>query len=772
MIQVLLVEDSPADALLVQHTLEQAPGVGFAVAHVGRLSDALKRLKEGPFDVVLLDLGLPDSDGLDTFFRMHDAAPYVPVVIMSGQGDEQTAITAVQNGAQDYLLKGRMTGGGLNRAMRYGIERNRIKQQLRAAHETLQLLFKHSPAVVYAIRVEGDRLIPYVVSDNIVELLGSTVEDALHAGWWLEQIHPDDQAHAIASLATTMTQGSTCTEYRMRSKLGAYRWLSDSRKLVTTAHGRPTEMVGVWTDITAGKRTEEAFRLQARVLESMVEGVAVFDGRRRLIVTNPAFDRMFGYERGELVFQDAAVLNDLPPLEYERLDAEIVDAVKERGSWSGELRNRKKDGTRFLTRARASALDVSEHERVTVVVMEDITEHKQLEEHLRQAQKMDAIGRLAGGIAHDFNNILGCIIGYTDLMAAQILPGDSIRNYLEEVITASQRAKELVRQILTFSRQQVVERRRMRLQPVITEALKLARASLPSTIEILETIDADVPAVMADPTQIHQIIMNLAANAAHAMSGYRGELKVALSATHVDADLARTVPNARVGPYACLSVSDTGRGMDADIQRRIFEPFFTTKSPGEGTGLGLSVVHGIMHSHHGAIAVSSETGRGTTFTLYFPADLATAPEVTRRIGALVHGNGEHVLLVDDDRALASLGKKMLECCGYRATAYSSALEALAAFRAAPDRFDLVITDLTMPEVTGTELASELLRIRPSLPIVLATGFDDRMTGARASAEGIRGFLLKPVTARSLAEAVHGALDPTRSIAAPNVLRRA
>ena len=756
---------------MVQHTLQRAAEVSFAVVHVSQLSDAFKRLKEQPFEVVLLDLGLPDSTGLETFFKMHAEAPSVPVVILSGLADEQIAIKAVQAGAQDYLLKGRVAGGFLGRAIRYAIERNRSEQELHAAHARLRLLLTYSPAVIYALRLEEGKAIPYVVSEHIMELLGFSVEEALGVDWWADQLHPDDREHASAGLKDAMTQGTSCTEYRMRHKHGAYHWLSDNRRLIKDAHGRPTELLGVWTDISERKRAEETLRLQARVLESMVEGVAAFDHQRRIIITNPAFDRMFGYERSELIGRDATVLNDLPPLENERFVEEIFETVQERGSWSGEIHNRKKEGEPFLTCAQLSALDVTERERIVVVVAEDITERKQLEEHLRQTQKMDAIGQLAGGIAHDFNNILGCIIGYTDLMASKVPATDSMRDHLEEVIKASQRAKELVLQILTFSRQQVVERRRIRLQPVIKEALKFARASLPSTIDIQDHAVGDVPTVRADPTQIHQIIMNLATNAAHAMNGRGGELRIALTEVTVDADMARALPGVRVGQYARLSVSDTGRGMDAAVRQRIFEPFFTTKAPGEGTGLGLSVVHGIMDSHHGAITVSSEPGAGTTFTLYFPADAAATPEVTRRIGALVHGNGEHILFVDDDRSLASLGKKLLEYCGYHATTFTSALEALAAFRSEPGRYDVVITDLTMPDVTGTALASELIRIRPDVPVILATGFARLTTEEAAAAPGIRGLLMKPVTARSLADAVHRALEPRVLIHASNSAAR-
>ena len=394
-----------------------------------------------------------------------------------------------------------------------------------------------------------------------------------------------------------------------------------------------------------------------------------------------------------------------------------------------------------------------------VTIIEDITERRNLEEQFRQAQKMEAIGQLAGGMAHDFNNILGCIMGYAELVATEMSASDPMRENLDEVIKASQRAKELVLQILTFSRQQVVERRPMSLLPVVKEALKFVRALLPSTIDIEEHLDVDVPAVLADSTQIHQIIMNLATNAAHAMKDRGGRLKIELSAMSLDASMARTVSNLRAGRYVRLSVSDSGCGMNAAIQQHIFEPFFTTKAPGEGTGLGLSVVHGIMSSHGGAITVSSAPDTGTTFTLYFPAGGTAAPAIVSRPSTSVRGHGEHILFVDDEPALASLGKKVLEQGGYRVTACTSPLEALAAFRSEPDGYDLVITDLTMPNLTGTALAGELLKLRADVPIILTTGFGRLMSQDQAFALGIRGLLRKPVAAATLIDGVHRALEP-------------
>lgn len=388
---------------------------------------------------------------------------------------------------------------------------------------------------------------------------------------------------------------------------------------------------------------------------------------------------------------------------------------------------------------------------------EERAQRKQLDDHLRQAQKMEAIGQLAGGIAHDFNNILGCIVGYTELALLEASNPMAVEENLEEVLKASQRAKELVLQILTFSRQQEQERKPIRLQPVIKEALKLLRASLPSTIEVHSDIATDYAAVLADGTQIHQVIMNLATNAAHAMSGRPGQLRVSLTTADLRDNAGAVHADLRAGRYFKLSVSDTGCGMDASTLQRIFEPFFTTKPPGEGTGLGLAVVHGIMKSHDGAITVESQPGKGTTFHLYFPVYGGAASETQLQTGSVPGGQGQRVLFIDDEPPLAFLGRKLLERAGYTVTIQTNSVEALAAFRSNPAAYDLVITDLTMPNLTGADLASELLKLRPNLPIVLTTGFTGAMNSAKAQALGVRELVLKPLNGRSLAEAAHRAL---------------
>ena len=389
---------------------------------------------------------------------------------------------------------------------------------------------------------------------------------------------------------------------------------------------------------------------------------------------------------------------------------------------------------------------------------EDITERRKLEDQFRQSQKLEAIGTLAGGIAHDFNNILGAIIGYTELIKMSLVgKNEAAIGHLDAVLQASRRAVSLVRQILTFSRQEDHGRIPVQLGHVVDEPLKLLRATLPATIRLEEAFADDLPTVLADPTQIHQIVMNLGTNAAHAMNDRPGRLRVMLEKVVIDEQMAKGNASLHPGLYARLTVSDTGSGMNAETVQRIFEPFFTTKPPGEGTGLGLSVVHGIMRNHEGAVTVYSQPGEGTVFHMYFPAYAHDASDAVARPAEVPKGSGERILFVDDEKPLALLGQSLLESLGYVVMAGTQVQEMLARVKADPAGFDLIVTDLAMPEMTGTEFAAQILKIRPDLPIILATGYTASLTFERAQALGIRELLIKPLTRESLGLAVQRAL---------------
>ena len=385
-------------------------------------------------------------------------------------------------------------------------------------------------------------------------------------------------------------------------------------------------------------------------------------------------------------------------------------------------------------------------------------EKKDLEIQLVQAQKMESLGTLAGGIAHDFNNILSPVIGYTEMMLSDIPEASLHQKYLFSILKATNRARDLVQQILTFSRQTKPERKSLKIQTVIKEALKLLRSSLPATIEIRQTIGDGYGQVKADPTQIHQMIMNLGTNAYHAMREGGGVLEVVLDEIKIGQDNQAAYPTLAIGSYLHLKVRDTGHGIDSADTKRIFDPYFTTKKAGEGTGLGLSLVDGIVKDHSGYITVQSVVGKGTVFHIYFPR-IVTATSVPVAESRSISPRGdEHILLVDDEPQLLQMEQQLLENLGYRVTPQSSGLEALKLFNEAPDRYDIVITDMTMPHLTGDKLSEKLIDIRPDIPVILCSGFSELNIKKEMLSPGVRAFIVKPVAMNQMATTLRSVLD--------------
>jgi len=390
-------------------------------------------------------------------------------------------------------------------------------------------------------------------------------------------------------------------------------------------------------------------------------------------------------------------------------------------------------------------------------VLRDITEFKKMEAQVQQSQKMESIGTLAGGIAHDFNNILFPILGHTQMLMDDIPDDSPFKESLKEIYVSALRAKDLVQQILAFSRQESSELKLMKMQPIIKEALKLIRSTIPTTISINQNIQPDCGAVKANPTQVHQIVMNLATNAYHAMENNGGELKVSLKAVELSQqDLIHT--DLTPGKYACMTISDTGIGITKDVIDKIFEPFFTTKEKGKGTGMGLSVVHGIIKTMSGEIVVDSELGKGTEFHVYLPIAESAFKIEESQIKEPIRGGDERILLVDDEEVILKMETQALERLGYQITSRASSIDALEAFKANPNKFDLVITDMAMPNLTGDKLAVELIKIRPDIPILLCTGFSEAITEEKIKSMGIKDLLLKPIIIKDLARKIREVLD--------------
>ena len=516
--------------------------------------------------------------------------------------------------------------------------------------------------------------------------------------------------------------------------------------------------IGFVQDISLRKKNEEELETMSYALEQSANGVLITDTQGNIEYVNPTFTQTTGYTAEEVMGKNPRFLKSgkTPLEEYKKL----WTSIKAGGKWHGEFHNRKKDGTLYWESASISAVkDKAGQISHFLAIKEDITERKleeekraQLEEQLRQAQKMETMGRLAGGIAHDFNNILQAIHGYVDMCLEEVAVDNQIHEDLTEVMKATNRAKDLVQQILAFSRKDAQERKPVRVHLLVREAIKLLKASLPATVEIHQNINNYCAPVLANQGQIHQVVMNLCTNAAHAMKENGGELKVCLEMVTAEAAFVQAHPKLSANKYLQLTISDQGVGMKREVMDRIFEPFFTTKGVGEGTGLGLSVVHGIIQTHGGDISVESELGKGTTFCVYLPAVEEDAEEPTHLVEAPQNGQGS-ILFVDDEEMVSSVIARILERSGYKVTTKNNAPDALQTFRTSPRKFDLVITDQMMPQMTGVKFARELLNLRADLPIILLSGFSETATPENAKEMGIREYIKKPVVASDLTKTI-------------------
>jgi PAS domain S-box-containing protein len=508
-------------------------------------------------------------------------------------------------------------------------------------------------------------------------------------------------------------------------------------------------------DITDERKAEEQLRRLATAIDQVKESVLIANREGIIEYVNAVLEEMTGYDQEESCGQSVRLLWSKE--QDAHFEQQIEDVVQRGEVWRGRIVNRRKDTSLFVTAATVSPVrDASGKVTHFIAVQRDITHEVEVESRMRQAQKMEAIGTLAGGIAHDFNNILGGIIGFTDMALLQSPPESELHDNLLHIRQGGKRAADLVQQILTFSRQSVEEKVAVAVAPLIQESLKLLRATLPSTIDINQKLTAADAMVMAAPVQVHQIVMNLCANAFASMREKGGHLTITL--VRMTAEECGKAEEGRWKDWVSLKVEDTGQGIDSENIQRIFTPFFTTKKPGEGTGMGLSVVHGIVTELGGDISVQSQPGEGTTFTVLLPvADEGKYGILLSSEEPLPTGT-EHVLVVDDEKEIRETCRMMLSHLGYTVTTAGAPLEVVHLIEAAERRIDLVITDQTMPKMTGVELTRNIRSLYPDIPVILCTGYSDRLNYDIAREAGACDLIMKPVDLRGLGTAVRAALD--------------
>ena len=553
--------------------------------------------------------------------------------------------------------------------------------------------------------------------------------------------------------AAAMKTGAMAQAERESVRSDGSRFDTNVMAFPVFENGAVTGFIEVREDITKRRELEEKLGERDAFFRVQFElgniGIAIISVDRRWLRVNQKLCSMLGYSEAELcgmTWADVTYAEDMACSadQFDRMLAGEIEA------YELDKRYVNKNGDIVWVHIATSCVR-EQHRRVRFIIasIQDITQRRQMEEQLRQSQKMEAIGTLAGGIAHDFNNILAAIMGNAELALLELPPANPAVNKVEQILKASARARNLVRQILSFSRRQEQERRPVDICMLVNDAVKLLRAMVPTTIDLRHSVPADAHIVHADPTRIHQVIINLCTNAAQAMEAMGGVLEIEVASIKLNARNQASYPDASPGRYVRITVRDTGPGIESQHMQRIFDPYFTTKAVGKGTGMGLAVAHGIVKDHGGTITVHSLRGKGAAFVVLLPqisGEIAKTPEALQDIPR----GCETVLLVDDEEMLVDLGTSILQSLGYSVVSSQSSAEALKIFTGDPKRFDAVITDFTMPYMTGFELAEEFLRIRPDTPIILCTGFSSQVSEEQAHEAGIRAFVMKPYNMSEIA----------------------
>ena len=746
-IRVLLVEDNPGDARLLQEAIAEVGAGGLVqLEHVERLSEALKRLSAETFDVILLDLSLPDEHGLATVTRTHAHAPAVPIVVLSGLDDEGLASRAVREGAQDYLVKGRADGHLIIRAMRYATERKHAIEALERREEHFRSLIENALDLISILNSDGT--IRYV-SPSHERILGYRPEELIGANA-LSFVHPEDLPAVSESFRHPAS--TTSFELRFRHKNGTWRVLESFGRNLTRVPGVQGVVVNS-RDVTERKHVEEALREANQTLRAVIltSPLAIYTTDLSGCVKswNRAAQSTFGWAEWELLDKP---LPQFPVTPEEALRMRREQAERGESDIGLETRCRRRDGSLLnvtiwsaLLRDGAGAL------KGIVDVVADITERKRLEEQLHHSQKLEAIGRLAGGVAHDFNNLLMVISGYSQMLLEALPPDERSRTDLEQVIKAGERASDLTAQLLAVSRRQPVSPKILDLNGLVNDMQRMLQRVIGEDIRLTTSLDPHLKRIQADPGQIEQVVLNLAVNARDAMPN-GGTLTVQTANVHLDEAYTRKHLSPAPGDYAMLSISDTGGGMDHEVQSHLFEPFFTTKEKGKGTGLGLSTSYGIIKQSGGEIRFTSEIGAGTTFQIYLPVAERQIDQTQPRTEIPTVAGSETILLVEDEAAVRTVLERMLKQSGYRVLACDSPQEALRVSVEQAGKIDLLVTDMVMPGMSGLELGERIQHAWPGLQVLYVSGYADSSGVSRPEA-----FLQKPFKPEALAVKVREVL---------------
>ncbi|MEH2232023.1 MAG: response regulator [Nostoc sp.] len=745
-IKVLLVEDNPGDVLLLQELFKEVSTVVVELMPVERLYEAVNHLTNETFDVILLDLSLPDSQGLQTFVIAHNQAKATPIIVLTGINDETLATRAMQQGAQDYLVKGQVTGDLLVRSMRYAIERQRADNALRQSEERFRVALKSSPIFVY----NQDRDLRYTWVYNPPS--GLTVEKIL-GKQDLDIIPVEDAQRLIAIKRGVLTTGIGTREEVSITIKDTTRYYDLT---VEPLRNETQEIVGVTCasiDISERqaalrdrKLAEEKIREQAALLDVTTDAICVRDLNNQIIFWNKGAETLYGWQATEAWGKNASeLLYDEPSPEIE---AALLQAIS-KGKWQGELTKLTKMNKEVLVASRWTLVcDEQGKPKSILTVDTDITEKKHLEAQLFRAQRLESIGTLASGIAHDLNNILTPILAGAQLLPLKFPNADERTRHLLEILEINaRRGADLVKQVLSFARGVEGKHITLQLRHIIVEIAKILKETFPKSIEISTNIPQDLWMVSGDSTQLHQVLMNLCVNARDAMSN-GGSLSISAENMLIDANYARMNLEAKEGPYIVITVSDTGVGIPKEMLDRIFEPFFTTKDVGQGTGLGLSTVLGIVKSHGGFVNVYSELESGTSFKVYLPAVGGIETRNPENLPPQT-GHGELILVVDDEAAIQEITTTSLEAHNYKILVASDGIEAIALYAQNRDKISAVLMDIMLPSLDGLTAMRTLQKINPQVRIIASSGIMSDNKLSAVAAIGVNTFLSKPYTVNEL-----------------------
>lgn len=717
--QLLHLEDSSTDAELISLLiLREWPKC--KIQHVCSRQQYVSALQEGAFDLILSDYTLPGFDGLTALTLARARFPEMPFLFLSGTIGEERAVEALKCGATDYIIKDRPTRlvPAIRQALALQAEserRRRTEEALRENEERFRQITENVLELIALVNLEGRRS---YANPAYRDLLG---EAAVAPGSdAFGEVHPEDCERARALFAQAISTGETQRgEYRLRFN-GTDRQLESHASVLRDVSGVIASVLLVSRDVTARREAEARLREQASLLDRARDAIVATDLDHRIAYWNASAERLYGWKAGEVYGHRLNELNlGFDPARFSAARAELMAG----GEWRGGFRLRTKAGDTVIVESTWSLVVENDGRPRSILSIDtDVTERKKLETQLLRAQRMESIGTLAGGVAHDLNNVLTPILLSIDLLAMK-LTSDEDKRLIEKTKASATHGAALVQQLLAFARGADAKRTRIEPGAALGALRQLLRQSLPNTIDLVLTPANGTWPIQADATQFNQVLINLCLNARDAIP-HGGQIAISTRNVEVGPALAGVNPGTRSGPFVEISVVDSGTGIPPAIIDKIFDPFFTTKALGKGTGLGLSMVAGILKSHGGFVQVESETGRGASFHLFFPAIPAAAAAVIRDETPSARGTGEGILLVDDEPVVRDTLQLLLQRAGYRVFAAADGGSAIAEFDRSSASIALVITDMMLPDQIGTEVVKTLRRRRPSLPVIAISGMMD------------------------------------------------